>query len=479
MENKVGNHSLVRVRMAPSPTGYLHLGSMRAAIFNWLFARHHNGVFLIRIEDTDLERSKPEYVASILESFEWCSIIPDEPIVIQSERIQRHKEVANKLLEAGNAYKCYCTAQELEERLGAGAMQEGNYKHYDRKCLSEQNRPENTNKPYAIRFKVPDLNEIGFDDLIHGKIEFAMDQFDDFIIVRSDATPMYNFVVVVDDADMRISHVIRGDDHIPNTPKQILLYRACGFEIPKFAHLPLILGPSGNKLSKRDAATATIDYRKNGFLADALFNYLVRLGWSHGDQEVFTKDEMIKYFTLDTVGKKGSIFDIKKLEWMNTVYIKKHSAPELLNFIQRDVDSSFVDRLSGWDIKNINKWIDLYKERVKTLKELTQEIELVYQGSKEFKSEEIDIWKTDITRSNMQRLKESLMLHEDFSSQSLQELIKTMCTQLGIALPDMAKPLRIALTGKSSSPGVFEILSLLGKDESIKRLQYFMESIKA
>ncbi len=468
--------STIRVRYAPSPTGHLHLGSLRVALFNWLFARHYNGVYLLRIEDTDIERSTQEYTTSILETLAWADIEADEPVVIQSKNLPLHKQVIAKMLEERTAYRCFCTPEELQARLGASAAQEGGYTKYDRKCLYRTVTEEDLNKSYAVRFKVPDnINEISFDDLIRGPISFDRDQFDDFIIMRSDGTPMYNFVVVVDDAHMNITHVLRGEDHIPNTPKQLLLYKACGYTVPLFGHFPMILGPDGNKLSKRDAATAVLDYKYAGFLADALCNYLVRLGWSHGDQEIFTREELISYFSLDHVGKKGAIFDIKKLEWMNSIYVKRLTPDEIIFYIERDVDPLFRSYFPDWDASTLASGIELYKERIKTLKELECELRSLYQRPYAFDPEELKPWSTIQTMHDMTALEEALHMQEDFSPPALSQMMKALCAQLKRSLADLAKPLRIALTGKSSSPGVFELLSLLGKKESIARLHHFRQ----
>ncbi len=287
----------IRVRFAPSPTGHLHIGGLRSAYFNWLFARHNNGKFLLRIEDTDLERSKKEYLEGILQAFAWCDIASDEPIVIQTERKARHVEVANKLLQEGKLYKCFCTQEDLENRLGGNAGTEEGYTRYDERCRDRQPQLDDASKSYALRVKIDrSRGPIVWNDLIRGEISFESTQLDDFIIVRSDGSPMYNFVVVVDDADMNISHVIRGEDHISNTPKQILLYEACGFALPEFGHVPLILGADGQRLSKRHAATSVMEYKNAGFLADALCNYLVRLGWAHGDQEFLLVKSLFLFF---------------------------------------------------------------------------------------------------------------------------------------------------------------------------------------
>ena len=343
-----------RVRFAPSPTGNLHIGGLRAAIFNWLFAHHHKGAFVIRIEDTDRARSTQEYTDSIIDSLAWMQIKSDEPLHIQSEFESKHKEYLQRLLSEGNAYKCYCSTEELESRLDANQK-------YDL-CCRDKECPELEERPYVVRFKVPEsIERLTFTDLIRGEITFERDQLDDFIIARSDGTPVYNFVVVIDDAEMKINYVIRGEEHLGNTPKQILLYNALGFDEPQWAHLPLILSPNGGKLSKRDGAVSVLEYKKDGYLPEALLNYLVRLGWSHGDQEVFTRQELIDLFTLEAVGKSGAAFDVEKLDWLNGLFIRNMTAEALLDYIQTTMglDLNFAD----WSQEQVIALINLYKER--------------------------------------------------------------------------------------------------------------------
>lgn len=467
------NAADIRVRFAPSPTGHLHIGGLRSAIFNWLFARHNNGKFLLRIEDTDVERSKQEYTDSILASFAWMHIDWDEPVVIQSQRATRHAEIAQQLLAQGKAYLCTCSTEQVHERLSKQPGFDPNFIKYDGYCRNKNN------KTGAVRFRIPDsIKSVDFTDLIRGHISIGTDQLDDFILVRSDGTPMYNFVVVVDDADMHISHVIRGEEHIANTPKQILLYQAGNFKLPQFAHLPMILGPDGSKLSKRDAATGVFEYRTMGYLPDALFNYLVRLGWAHGDQEVFTKDEMIKYFSLEHVGKKGAIFDQNKLDWINGVYMRAVSDQELFEIIQKDVCSTLLSDLPRWHQNTILLLINIYKQRAKTLRELVDDIKAFYNAPKEYAVEDIAQWVMPATSQELQEVMVLINQIEPFLADALSHAVKDFAKIKNIKIVAIAQPLRIALIGKSSGPGVFDLMAVLGKHETLERIEKFVKYIK-
>lgn len=466
----------VRVRFAPSPTGHLHIGGLRAALFNWLFARNQKGTFLIRIEDTDYERSTQAYKQSILDSFSWAGIHSDEPLVIQSERASEHVQAAYSLVAEKKAYICICTQAELESRLGANAAQGTAYTRYDGRCRDKNYAHSDLQEPYVIRFKIPEnQGAIVFNDLIRGEISFEAAILDDFIIVRSGNLPMYNFVVVLDDAFMNISHIIRGEDHISNTPKQILLYQALGYTLPEFGHLPLILGPDGARLSKRDAATSVLDYKKNGFLAEALINYLVRLGWSSGDQEIFTLQEMISQFSLKAIGKKGAIFDIKKLEWVNSVYIKQKSGRELFNLIIQDLNPLFADQINNWTTEQIIYALDLYKGRVKTLKELEEEIKALACPPEEYNQKDYETWVNQSIKDQLEPLLTILETTEPWSSTHLSAAVKQYAADYTLPLATIAQPLRIALTGKTASPGVFELIELLGKKEFSNRIFTFMK----
>ena len=462
----------VRVRFAPSPTGHLHIGGLRTALFNWLFARHHGGAFLLRIEDTDIKRSHQKFVDSICESLAWAQITSDEPVVFQSQETEKYHTAITKLLQEGTAYRCFCPA--TDEQVGR------DYLKYDGKCRSRKSASDDEKKPHIIRFKFPMQQEtISFDDLIRGPISFPSDQFDDFVLVRTDGTPVYNFVVVVDDAAMKITHVIRGEDHISNTPKQIVLYEALGLPMPQFAHVPLILGPSGQRLSKREAATSVIEYKQNGYLAEALCNYLVRLGWSHGDQELFSRQELIKLFTLKEIGKSGAIFDQDKLDWINGHYIRETNDEELLNLIEKNVSPDFLNAVSGWSTDTILKGISLYKERVKTLRELVDELIIVHDYSRKPSKQEMQKWITADTESSIQATLKIIEAATDFSAQALATALKSLGKDLGIKFVQLAQPLRLALIGSDSGPGVFELLAWLGKSESIKRITHFMSFIES
>jgi len=326
----------------------------------------------------------------------------------------------------------------------------------------------------VIRLKVPrEHTEIKFNDLIHGQITFALDQIDDFIIARSDGTPIYNFVVVVDDALMKITHVIRGEEHIPNTPRQILLYQALGFNVPLFAHLPLILSPTGGKLSKRDVATSVLDYKKNGFLPAALCNYLVRLGWAHGDQEIFSRQELIDYFTLEAVGKHGAVFDQQKLHWVNGMYMRAYSAEKLFEHIVTDIDATWPQRLSAWKHDQIIFAVSLYKERTSTLVELMRVIDDLHAMKHQPKKEDLEQFVSAATIQQFELLQERITKLDAYTNDSLKMLLKEVCAEYAIKMVMLAQPIRLALTATTGSPGIIELMILLGKEETLKRLQKF------
>lgn len=458
--------SAIRVRFAPSPTGHLHIGGLRTALFNQLFAHHSGGTFLLRIEDTDRERSLPEYTESILQALHWCNILYDEPLIIQSDRLVVHQQVIQKLIEQDKAYRCYCEAKDT------ASTEEGVFNKYDGHCWINRHQKQNPDKPFAVRFHIPDSCEsIVFEDLIRGRIEIQRDQLDDFVIARSGGFPMYNFVVVVDDAFMNITHVIRGEEHISNTPKQILLYEACNYKIPQFAHLPMILGSDGSKLSKRDAATSVLDYRKNGYLPEALINYLARLGWAHGDQEVFSKEELIKLFTIEAVGKKGAIFNQTKLDWLNSTYLKTTNGLRILQIIISDIDASFYSKTADWNDDQRMQLIGLYKIREKTIADIVHKIIALYKVPISYDQVAIQQWITADTTRHLEVLIHMFEQASDWVSTTLSAMVKQWCQEYNVPFVTIAQALRIAITGTSAAPGIFELIAIIGKNESCDRIK--------
>lgn len=448
----------IRVRFAPSPTGHLHVGGLRTALFNYLFAKHNNGSYLLRCEDTDLERSTKDFFESQMNSFAWVDILPDEQVVIQSSRFEEHKKVINKLLLEKKAYKCFCTEQELAERLGK-KEDDQHFVKYDKYCL---NRQTEGNSPYVIRFCMPETIEAyEFNDLIRNRVCFTHDQYDDFIIVRSDSIPVYNLVVVIDDAYMGITHIIRGEEHLSNTPKQIALYHACGYTVPQFAHLPMILSANGQKLSKRDGAISINEYKEMGYLPHALINYLARLGWAHKDQEIFSMQELIEYFSLEAVGKKGAIFDPVKLDWINSTYIKSTSAVVLYNYMRHTLHYNFEAICPEWSSQTIEQAIHIFKERVSNLKDLFYEIETFYKDP--------ILEKTYVTEQMKHYISliRNMFLKEGISTVN----IKNQAKALGIPMITLAQAVRFALLGKMDGPGVGDLLAILSEQQILQRLE--------
>lgn len=457
----------VRVRFAPSPTGNFHIGNLRTALFNWLFARHAGGKFLVRIEDTDIARSREEFTAIILDTLAWCNLNADEPICFQSQRTELYAFWADELLARGALYRCYCTQEEMRQRARGVSVSGDEYFFYDGLCRDRKDQPD---KPFVLRFRVPrDRDEVVVEDLLHGMLRFPLSAIDDFVVVRSDGSPMYNFTVVVDDALMHITHVLRGDDHIINTPRQILIYEAAGWPLPHFAHMPLILGKDGTKLSKRDAATSVIDYRRGGILAEALCNYLVRLGWASGDREIIARDELVKIFSLKNVGVKGAQFDYAKLVWMNGVYLKEMDADELLQRIEQDVMPGFRQKISSLHDEQVLHLICLYKSRCKTLYELaTYMLQLADVPPLEVDDRiQMTQLQHDAARELLHWLASTPTLTVDFIKQYMQ----TYTAERSISLADIAGPLRRALTGSTAAPSIADIIMCLGREESIARLR--------
>jgi glutamyl-tRNA synthetase len=465
----------VRVRFAPSPTGYLHIGGARTALFNWLYAKHNSGTFVLRIEDTDTTRSTDEYIDAIIQGMKWIGLDWDEGPFRQTDRFDIYKKYVDKLLEEGKAYYCYCSPEELEANRKA-AMKLGKPLKYSGTCR-ELKEPAAGIDP-VVRFRMPQHGSTYVEDMIKGNVVFENEQLDDLIILRSDGTPTYNLTVVVDDVDMGITHVVRGDDHLNNTPRQVQLYNALGYEIPKFAHLPMILGSDKARLSKRHGATSVMAYYDMGYLPEALVNYLVRLGWSYGDQEIFSKDELIQYFTFDNVGKAAAVFNPEKLLWLNSQYIIQSSSVKLAELvIPFLVKENIITDGQDLDDEWLAKAIDTLKERSKTLIELAASLRYYIAEDIEYEEKAKKKFLTEESRELLSELKEGLQVMSNFTEQEIEQLFRSIVEKHGTKLGKLAQPVRVALTGGTQSPGIFEVLDVMGKEKTIRRLEKAIESI--
>jgi glutamyl-tRNA synthetase len=465
----------VRVRFAPSPTGHLHLGGARTALFNWLYARHRNGTFILRIEDTDRTRSTEEFIETIIDSMKWLGLDWDEGPYRQVDRFDIYRNYARQLLKEGKAYYCYCSSEELEKRRQE-ALAQGKSPKYDGRCRHVK-EPVMDRIP-AIRFMMPQEGETVVDDLMRGKVVFDNAQLDDLIIVRSDGTPTYNFCVVVDDMDMEITHVIRGDDHLNNTPKQIHIYKALGYTIPAFAHLPMILGSDKTRLSKRHGATSVTAYKEMGYLPDALINYLARLGWAHGDQEVFTREELVGYFSLEDVGKSAAVFNPEKLLWLNTQYIKNSPSEKLIELvIPFLIREKIISKDQTLDKDWLSKAIDTLRERAKTLLELAHSLRFYIAEDIEYDEKAKTKFLNEKSLPYLVGVREELSKLDNFVAPEIEKVFLTLVEKHNIKLGNLAQPVRVAVTGKAESPGIFEVLEIVGKEKTAKRLEKAIETI--
>lgn len=457
--------SKIRLRFAPSPTGYLHIGGARTALFNWLLAKKLGGTFILRIEDTDVARSTQVSVDAILQGMEWLGLDWDEGPFYQSDNFPLYKEKVQQLLAEGKAYKCYCTAEALEAKREA-ALKSGGKPKYDGTCRNLNDTPED--KPFVIRFKAPLDGVTVFNDLIKGSISFNNEELDDLIIQRTDGTPTYNFVVVVDDASMGITTVIRGDDHVNNTPRQVLLYQALGAPVPQFAHVPMILGSDKARLSKRHGATSVIAYRDMGLLPEAMINYLVRLGWSSGDEEIFSKEELVEKFTIEAVGKSAGVFNPEKLLWLNAHYIKagdpERLAELLLPFL---ADRGITARPAQPDLVNVVKTL---QERSKTMLEMADGALFYYKTELEYDQEAVQKNVKPESSGYLKSLSAALSNADKFDHESIESVFKGVCADLGIKMGQIGPAVRIALSGGTVSPSIYEVMEVLGKEETCRRL---------
>ena len=454
--------SKIRTRFAPSPTGYLHIGGARTALFNWLFSRHHGGEFVLRIEDTDQQRSTEESTKAILDAMAWMGLDWDEGPHFQAQRVDLHREMVQRLLHEGKAYVCTCTPEELENKR-KDALAEGKKPKYDGTC---RDKGLKKTPGSVVRFRGEDTGITIVEDLIKGNIAFNNEELDDLIIERGDRYPTYNFAVVIDDAMMNITHVIRGDDHVNNTPRQILMYKALGFDVPKFAHVPMILGSDKARLSKRHGATSVMAYKEMGYLPEALVNYLVRMGWSHGDQEIFSIRELIEYFDLSAVGKSPAVFNPDKLNWLNAHYIKE-SIPEQL---ATQMKSLWPEGVNLNDAAFIEKVVTDLQPRVKTLAELAESAHFYFTDSVIYEEGAALKFLTPEILHHLKSLATSIVDIQNFTKENLETFLKSFIEKEEIKFKVIAQPLRVALTGKTVSPGIDEVMVTLGRDRIIRRL---------
>ena len=464
----------VRVRFAPSPTGYLHIGGVRTALFNWLFARHTGGTFILRIEDTDRSRSTEKSIDAILNGMRWLGLEWDEGPIRQMDRLDIYQGHADRLLKTGKAYRCYCTAEELEARRKEAQAKKG-IPRYDGRCR-ERSGPA-PDLPSAIRFAAPQTGQTVVEDLIKGRVQFDNAQMDDVIMIRSNGVPTYNFGVVVDDNQMGITHVIRGDDHLNNTPRQIQMYYALGYSLPKFAHLSMILGPDKSRLSKRHGATSITEYQELGYLPEALINYLVRLGWSHGDQEVFSRDELIEKFTLEKVISSAAVFNPEKLLWLNSHYIHEGDPVTLASRLK-----PFLTRPHGITVEKsdqalLEKVITALKPRSRTLAEMADSAVCFFKEDLIFDEAARTKFLTPAVRPLFSELVTRLKAADSFTSAELEKTVKDLIEAKGIKLSQLAQPVRVALTGRTVSPGIYDVMEILGRERTLARLKKAIDLI--
>jgi len=451
----------VRTRFAPSPTGMLHIGGARTALFAWLYARHLGGEFVLRIEDTDRERSTDEATQVILDGLSWLGLDWDEEPVFQSTRQAEHVIAVEQLLDEGHAYRCYCSKEELDEMREAQRAA-GKKPMYDGRCRHRSDRP--AGQPFVVRFRSPDEGETIVNDMVLGSVSFPNAELDDLILLRSDGTPTYNLAVVADDAVMAITHVVRGSDHLNNTPRQIQLYQALGLPIPEFAHIPLIHGPDGAKMSKRHGSVAITEYREQGYLPHAVNNYLARLGWSHGDEEVFSPEQLIELFDLGQVGKAAARFDQQKLDWLNGHYLREAKAANLIDEVSRLLA---VDTSAGPELEPV---IASLQERSKNLVDLAEGARFFYVAPTEYQEKAVKKNFRDMSWPLLESFVSQLEALPEWSGEAAHDLIKSICEAEGVNMGKLAQPIRILISGGPVSPPIDLTLGLLGKEETLKRI---------
>lgn len=458
----------IKTRFAPSPTGYLHVGGARTALYSWLYARHNQGEFVLRIEDTDLERSTPEAIEAIMDGMNWLSLDWDEGPYYQTKRFDRYNDVIDEMLEAGTAYKCYCSRERLDA-LREEQMAKGEKPRYDGRCR-DSHEHHAADEPCVVRFRNPQEGSVIFDDQIRGPIEFSNQELDDLIIRRTDGAPTYNFCVVVDDWDMGITHVIRGEDHINNTPRQINILKAIGAEVPTYAHVSMILGDDGRKLSKRHGAVGVMQYRDDGYLPEALLNYLVRLGWSHGDQEIFSIQEMTELFALEAVSKSASAFNTEKLQWLNHHYITTLSPDYVATHLQWHIEQQNIDTRTGPELA---KLVSLLGDRCKTLAEMASSCRYFYEEFDEFDADAAKKHLRPVARQPLERVRDKLAALSDseWNAEQIHHAIQSAADELELGMGKVGMPLRVAVTGAGQSPALDVTVEAIGRRRSVARIE--------
>ncbi len=466
--------SKIKTRFAPSPTGYLHVGGARTALYSWLFSRHNQGEFVLRIEDTDLERSTPEAIEAIMDGMNWLNLAWDEGPYFQTKRFDRYNEVIDQMLEVGTAYPCYCSKERLEA-LREEQMANGEKPRYDGHCRDHTHN-HTQNEPHVVRFRNPQEGSVIFNDQIRGPIEISNQELDDLIIRRTDGAPTYNFCVVIDDWDMEITHVIRGEDHINNTPRQINILTALGAPVPEYAHVSMILADDGKKLSKRHGAVSVMQYRDDGFLPQALLNYLVRLGWSHGDQEIFTLEEMKKHFSLDAISKSASAFNTDKLLWLNHHYINTLPAEEVAVHLAWHIEQQNIDTQTGPQLVDLVK---LLGERCKTLKEMAESCHYFYQDFEEFDADAAKKHLRPVARQPLEAVRAKLAAITTWTAENVHQAIEATATELEVGMGKIGMPLRVAVTGAGQSPGLDVTVHAIGQARSLARIDKALSYIAA
>lgn len=452
-------------RFAPSPTGYLHVGGARTALYSYLYARKTGGKFILRIEDTDLERSTPEAVQAIMDGMNWLNLEWDEGPYYQTQRFDRYKVVIEAMLKAGTAYRCYCSRERLDT-MREQQMANKEKPRYDGTCRHLADYP--VDKPHTIRFKNPEDGVVAWNDMVRGTIEIANKELDDLIIARTDGTPTYNFTVMVDDTDMGVTHVVRGEDHISNTPRQINMIKALGLPLPEYGHVPMILGDDGAKLSKRHGAASVTDYRDMGFLPEALINYLVRLGWSHGDQEIFSREEMIEFFDPHDVNKAPSAFNTKKLLWVNQQYLKSLDPAYVADHLRWHFNAQGLDPSQGPALAEL---VVAQAERVETLKEMAEKSRFFYEEFEQFDAKAAEKNLTAEVLPALQKIRDDLAALDDWQNEPIHQVILGTAETLEMKLGKVAQPVRVALTGNTISPPIDMTIRMLGKARVVARLE--------